>query len=131
MQPNDSPSSDEGPLRPTMLSGFIDRWRADDRVGMASFLVTDATLLVDGGGHLPVPTHEVQGAARVAAALADVSETTGATLLEERRINGSPGVVLRDGDDVVAVALFSFANSRIVRAWVVANPSKLGHWNRR
>lgn len=51
--------------------------------------------------------------------------------VEEARVNNSPGLVFRRCDEVVAVLAARAFFGRIVDVWVIANPDKLGSWNKR
>ncbi|MGX5769733.1 nuclear transport factor 2 family protein [Microbacterium trichothecenolyticum] len=131
MQPND-PSSPTGgaPPRPLILRAFTHHWLTGDVSGMRRYLADDATLIADGGGQVPVPTHPITGRADVATALAQLVEITADAAFEQRNINAAPGVVIRHRRCVVAVAVFALEGAEISRVWLVANPAKLTHWNR-
>jgi hypothetical protein len=49
--------------------------------------------------------------------------------LEERLVNGQPGLVGRQDGATVTVFAFEVAEDRITRIWAVRNPDKLGPWN--
>ena len=94
-------------------------------------LALDVTLTTDGGGRVRAALRPIQGAAKVARALAGVagrpyegvvlSEMT----IEQAEINGESGALVMFGGRVVAAGTFTVVGGRIAAIQVVANPEKL------
>jgi RNA polymerase sigma-70 factor (ECF subfamily) len=70
----------------------------------------------------------VQGAARIAQLLVDVTGLAPGLTILERSVNGRPGVIAQlDGATVVVMALH-VEHDRITNLWAVRNPDKLRPW---
>ncbi|MGN7948832.1 hypothetical protein ACTJKH_08820 [Microbacterium sp. 22215] len=102
---------------------------AGDPTGVHAVLHHDVTLIVDSGGRMPQSSAPVDGRAAASAALAALMtpETTTTTT----SINGVPGFVLTRQGSVVAAVTAEARSSLLSRIWIVCNPEKLRHWNRR
>ena len=50
--------------------------------------------------------------------------------LQERSVNGQPGLVATHEGSTIAVYAFDIVGDRIQRIWVVRNPDKLRSWTR-
>ena len=102
---------------------------AGDRDGIRSMLHPDVVMIIDSGGRMPQSSTAVDGTHTASAELAALV-ATGPTV-SIASINGSAGLVLeRDGAVVAAVSVES-RSGLLSRIWVVCNPDKLTHWNRR
>lgn len=100
-----------------------------DDLGIRALLHPDVVLVIDGGGHVATPQTPLHGSAAAADGLAEL--VTPETSVTMASINSVPGFVLvRDG--VVVAAVTSEVRSGLLSSvWVVCNPVKLRHWNRR
>ncbi|MGK3954320.1 hypothetical protein ACLKM7_18520 [Microbacterium sp. I2] len=104
--------------------------RNADGAALARVLHLDASLTVDGGGHVPAPRTPLRGRVEVVRYLTRVlGDSEVDTVIES--VNGMPGVVVRRGATVVGVLVLRVRRSLVCEAWLVANPDKLESWNRR
>jgi len=92
-------------------------------------LRANVTLLVDGGGSIPVPRQPTRGAAAVASALMSMMSAHPDVVLTEHEVNALPGIVMRADGRVVGVISLMLPSRAISAIWVVLNPDKLTHWN--
>ena len=107
---------------------FKQAWEAMDIGALLGVLDPDAVAIADGGGQVQAALEPRVGAETIARFLVDLG--TLATLdLEERLVNGQPGLVGRQDGATVTVFAFEVAEDRITRIWAVRNPDKLGPWN--
>jgi RNA polymerase sigma-70 factor, ECF subfamily len=124
---------DQRPATPTarqagIVRDFKQAWEAKDIAALIGLLDPDATVTADGGGLVPAALHPVQGSEEIARYMAGLSEQVLSLNLEERQVNGQPGLVgLQDGV-IVTVFAFDIAGDRIKRIWAVRNPEKLRPW---
>ncbi|NUR52242.1 MAG: RNA polymerase sigma factor SigJ [Hamadaea sp.] len=120
------------PAPATHLAGVVRNfqlaWAAQDIEALVGLLDPDVTVVADGGGRVNTVVHPVQGAEQVAQfALYLATQAPGLTL-DERMVNGQPGLVGRRDGVTVAVFAFELAGDLIRRIWAVRNPAKLGPW---
>jgi len=86
----------------------------------------DVVLHSDGGGRVPgVARRPVVGAPNVARLLVALAARHGVNP-RVSPVNGSPGLVIEDGGNVVGVMGFAVADGRITEIDFVLNPEKLG-----
>ena len=97
---------------------------------LARMLAADAVVVGDGGGKAPQWKTPIVGAERVAKLLAG----TGAQIrafglrLEQRRVNGQPGAILRTQDGAIAVVwTVEIVDGAVQTLRSVINPDKLRH----
>ncbi|MFF1611896.1 RNA polymerase sigma factor SigJ [Amycolatopsis sp. NPDC058278] len=110
-----------------LVRDFKEAWAAGDIGTLIGLLDPGATLTADGGGRVRAAIAPIEGAEPVARYVAELA-AFGALTLEERTVNGLPGLVLRRGDELAAVYAFAVADDRITHLWAVRNPDKLGPW---
>jgi RNA polymerase sigma-70 factor (ECF subfamily) len=110
-----------------LVRDFKEAWAAGDIGTLVGLLDPGATLTADGGGRVRAAIAPIEGAEPVARYVAELA-AFGALTLEERTVNGLPGLVLRRGDELAAVYAFAVADDRITHLWAVRNPDKLGPW---
>jgi RNA polymerase sigma-70 factor, ECF subfamily len=87
-------------------------------------------MIGDGGGKAPVFARGVIGAENVARALASTFPwfVRIGGKLEPRQVNGHPGAIFRDRDNMVVGTLtLDVLDGRIQAIRAVINPDKLGH----
>ena len=114
--------------RAEVVREFKQAWEAMDIEALLGVLDPDAVAIADGGGQVQAALEPRVGAETIARFLVDLG--TLATLdLEERLVNGQPGLVGRQDGATVTVFAFEVAEDRITRIWAVRNPDKLGPWN--
>ncbi|GHF99286.1 MULTISPECIES: RNA polymerase sigma factor SigJ [Amycolatopsis] len=110
-----------------LVRDFKEAWAAGDIGALIGLLDPAATLTADGGGRVRAAIAPIEGGELVARYLAELA-ALGELTIEERAVNGLPGLVLRRGDELAAVYAFAFADDRITHVWAVRNPDKLGPW---
>jgi len=116
------------PGRAALVRDFKRAWEAADIAGLVGLLDPRATMVADGGGMARTVLRPVEGAAPIARHMIAVADRAPGMAIQERTVNGQPGLVARHGDVVVAVAAFDVVDDRITRIWVVRNPEKLRSW---
>lgn len=107
---------------------FLRAWEAQDIRSLVGLLDPNVASFADSGGHVPLAFETVRGAQEVATALAKLIRRTPTLNLCECKVNGQPGIEVRQEGLVVSVLAFEVTVNRIVRIWVVRNPEKLGAW---
>jgi len=86
-------------------------------------------MTADGGGLVSAALHPVEGGEQVARYLAGLAARAGGPLtIEERLVNGQPGLVGQHDGVTVTVFAFDIAAGRIKHIWAVRNPDKLRPW---
>ncbi|MEV7602813.1 RNA polymerase sigma factor SigJ [Kitasatospora sp. NPDC089797] len=103
-------------------------WEDGDIAGLVAVLDPSAVMTADGGGAVGAALRPVEGGARIAQYMVAVAQAAPGLVLEERTVNGLPGLVALRAGAVVTVAAFEVADGRVSRIWVVRNPAKLGAW---
>lgn len=109
-----------------LVRDFKQAWEAGDIATLVGLLDPAATLTADGGGVVRAALTPVEGGEVVARYVAALS--AGGLTLVERTVNGLPGLLLRRGDELVAVYAFDVADDRITHIWAIRNPAKLRPW---
>jgi RNA polymerase sigma-70 factor (ECF subfamily) len=116
--------------REELAARFFNALRDGDIEGLSELLAADVQLVADGGGKAPALARSVIGANNVARVLASnlpLLVKIGARL-EPHDVNGQPGAILRDRNDMVVGALtLEVLGGRIQTIRSVINPDKLGH----
>ncbi|MGW3996322.1 RNA polymerase sigma factor SigJ [Amycolatopsis sp. NPDC004772] len=110
-----------------LVRDFKEAWAAGDIGTLVGLLDPDATLTADGGGRVRAAIAPIEGGELVARYVAELA-SFGELTLEERMVNGHPGLVLSRGDELAAVYSFAVEDDRITRIWAMRNPEKLGPW---
>ena len=103
---------------------------ARDANRLRRMLHRSVELTVDGGGNVQAPRSPLSGAHQVGAHLGVVLFDP-AVSLAVASVNGMPGIVVRRKGEVVGVLSLQVRGRLVVRAWLVANPDKLGSWSAR
>lgn len=116
--------------REELAARFFDALRDGDVDGLRELLAADVQMVGDGGGKAPAFARSVVGADNVARVLASnfpLLARIDATL-EPREVNGAPGAILRDRNDMVVGTLtLDVLGGRIQTIRSVVNPDKLRH----
>jgi RNA polymerase sigma-70 factor, ECF subfamily len=116
--------------RQELAARFFSALRDGDIERLTELLAGDVQLVADGGGKAPALARGVIGADNVARVLASnlpLLVKIGATL-EPHDVNGQPGAILRDRNDMVVGTLtLDVLGGRIQTIRSVINPDKLGH----
>lgn len=123
-----SPGPDDLPKLEPLLQGFLQAVETGDMEGMLQVLSEDAVLYSDGGGKVLAALKPILTPKRIAAFLHGITRKRP---IETRHIpalyNGMPGIIVAPPGQVKNVTLFEFADNRIRRIYMVANPDKLKH----
>lgn len=102
-----------------------------DLAGLEALLAHDVVFTGDGGGRAPAPVRPLQGRSRVARTLMswiDHLLRIPGIQLQPTEINGSPGILLLDGEDRVAgVWVLEIGGGQVQGVRSIVNPDKLAH----
>ncbi|MFJ5776509.1 RNA polymerase sigma factor SigJ [Streptomyces sp. NPDC093094] len=113
-----------------IVRDFRQAWEAKDIGALVGLLDPGAVMTADGGGRVRAALRPVEGAERIVRFLAGMAPATAGLTLEERTVNGVPGLVARHEGVTVSVTAFGFTDDgRIDRIWAIRNPDKLRAWN--
>lgn len=109
-----------------LVAAFLDAIRTGQPGGLAAMLARDVRLTADGGGKVQTLTEVINGEAVLAFLAERLSERWPAYDWTLAELNGARGVVVKDGDEVVAAVSFAFDRSdRVTDIFIVSNPDKL------
>jgi RNA polymerase sigma-70 factor, ECF subfamily len=110
---------------------FLAAAMGGDLDGLMSVLAPDVVLISDGGGKARAAVRPIRGAVKVASFIRGISgrpyqgyqagDITAATV----DINGTPGVLLSAGGQILAAVTATVADERITAIQLVVNPDKL------
>jgi RNA polymerase sigma-70 factor (ECF subfamily) len=122
----------QGPPTPTaqqasVVRDFRQAWLAQDIQALIGLLDPAAVVTADGGGLVQAALEPVQGSEEIARFYAMLVELRPGLAIQERTVNGQPGLVTTHGGDTTVMA-FDVVGDRITRIWVVRNPEKLRPW---
>ncbi len=116
--------------RDALAGRFFNALTAGDVYGLRNLLAADVEVYGDGGGKAPQWARVIVGVDNVARMLAGIGQRfAGSGLRVERReVNGQPGAVLRNADDlVINVMVLDVRDGQIQVVRSVINPDKLHH----
>jgi len=103
-------------------------WQRRSPRDVARTLHPGVELVVDGGdGDVAPRGRAVRGALPVATAL--VSALAAEVEVLSAQVNGAAGLTLVDRGRVVGVVAIEVERRRVVRLWLVLDPTKLQPWN--
>jgi RNA polymerase sigma-70 factor, ECF subfamily len=103
-----------------------------DLTRLMEVLAPDVTFVSDGGGMVSAPRRPLHGARQVATAIAGFAEfVTDQHVISHSEINGMPGFVLWEGDQVHGVWTMEITDDGVTAIHVVRNPAKLRRVGRR
>ena len=109
-----------------LLHRFVDAMRAQNHEAMLSLFAADATWTPDGGGKVPAATKVLRGPRALARFAVAVWRLHLQYLtLEEVQINGTPGLVLREGTVPRLALALQTDGTQIHGIYAVLNPDKL------
>jgi RNA polymerase sigma factor (sigma-70 family) len=111
-----------------LVRTFKHAWEAKDIHALIALLDPDATAVADGGGRATAELHPVRGAQQIARLCVDLATRAPDITLDERTVNGEPGLVGRHAGRIVTVYAFAIGVDRITHIWAMRNPDKLGVW---
>ncbi|GMA23104.1 hypothetical protein GCM10025864_08630 [Luteimicrobium album] len=104
------------------LDAFVRACAEGDAAALVHVLAPDVVLRGDGGGRVPALRAPVAGADAVAQVLLGWRLPHA---VEPALVNGAPGLVLRDAQDVLSVVALTVRDGVITAIDVVRNPDKL------
>lgn len=109
-----------------LLAAFEDAIRTGQSGSLAAMLASDVRLTADGGGKVATVTEILEGGAVMAFLTERLSEWWAAYDWTFTDINGARGLVLREGEKIVATVSFAYdSGNRISDIFIVRNPDKL------
>jgi RNA polymerase sigma-70 factor (TIGR02957 family) len=112
-----------------VVARFLVAIRTGDVDGLLSVLAPDVVAVGDGGGLAPAARRPIEGAKRVANALAVVGRTDG-LVVHATWVNGAPAVRIDLDGEPVGVASVQVEDGRITGIYAIANPEKLTRLDR-
>jgi RNA polymerase sigma-70 factor, ECF subfamily len=104
--------------------------RSGDTQSLRSLLADNVTAFADGGGKTRATTEPIVGfdeVVRLHESLAALLAQTPSRLLRYGFINGLPGFITVERDDMLQTTALEIENGKIVAIYVVQNPEKLQH----
>lgn len=111
-----------------VVRDFKRAWEAKDIRSLVRLLDPDAVAIADGGGIVSALLHPLRGGEQVALGCVQITGVVPDLTVEERVVNGQPGLLLRQGDTIAAVIAFEVVDGLIKQLWAVRNPEKLRPW---
>jgi RNA polymerase sigma-70 factor (ECF subfamily) len=112
-----------------VVEAFLRAARAGDVDGLLAVLDPDAVVRIDAAARIDAPPAEVGKAREVRGASTWVRQfialSRGLRFVEPALINGSAGLILAPRGKLSRVLIFSFANARVTRVEVIADPARL------
>ena len=100
-----------------------------DGATIRAVLHPEVVLTIDSGGLVSTASTPLEGPSAAASALRELM--TSGTSVEMASINSTPGFILTRDETVVAAVTAEMRSGQLSSVWVVCNPDKLRHWNRR
>ena len=113
-----------------LVSAFIAAIERDDAERLGAMLAAQAVLVSDGGGKALAPLRPLLGREAITSFLLGLARKLaqlGPAETSFARINGQPGMVVRDAAGVTTLALEIDEQGRIAALYAVRNPDKLRH----
>ncbi len=113
-----------------IASAFFEATRTGDMQRLRSLLAADVVAYADGGGKIPATPHPLVGLDRVMelhARLALVFAEKMSRLMRYGFINGLPGFVTIEENDVLQTTALAVEEGKVVAIYVMRNPDKLRH----
>lgn len=113
-----------------LVTAFRRACESGDLDTLVGILDPEVTSVSDGGGKVRAALRPVVGADNVARFLLGILQKATDITVEERDVNGEPGLVVARGGEVVGIVALGTGSGRIHDVWIVMNPDKLEAWNR-
>jgi RNA polymerase sigma-70 factor (ECF subfamily) len=111
-----------------LVRRFKRAWEANDIEALVGVLDADATVVADGGGLVSAVLHPLEGVDEIVRFYLGVAHRLPGMTMEERTVNGQPGLIGVQDGVIVTVYAFAVAGGRIKQIWAVRNPDKLHPW---
>ena len=110
-----------------LLERFKAGVRASDEKALLSLFAADAVWTADGGGRTAAAPRPLVGADVIVRFLLGLRRNhwTDKRTLEFVRVNGEPGICVREGERITTVLAFDTDGGQIVSVYAVDNPDKL------
>jgi RNA polymerase sigma-70 factor (ECF subfamily) len=115
-----------------LASAFFTASRSGDMQTLQSMLAQDVVIHSDGGGKRPAALAPIVGydaVLRVHQTLAKIFQAKKSRLVKYGFINGLPGFVTLEGDDILQTTALEIEDGKVVAIYVMRNPDKLQHLN--
>jgi RNA polymerase sigma-70 factor (ECF subfamily) len=112
-----------------IAAAFFAASRGGDLARLRDLLASDVVVRADGGGKAPALLEPIVGREAVLSihqTLAPLYESAPSRLLGYGLINGLPGFVTIERDDILQTTALEIEDGRVVAIYVVRNPDKLG-----
>ena len=121
------PRFDPDPAEVSRVSQtFLDACRNGDLENLLSLLSDDVVMISDGGGKASAALRPVVGADRVVRFFLGIArKTAGKVRSEPAWVNGGPGFVSYEGDELTSIYSIDVDHGRICGFYIVRNPDKL------
>lgn len=113
-----------------IATAFFAASRGGDMQSLRSLLADDVTAFADGGGKTRATTEPIVGfdeVVRLHESLAALFARTPSRLLHYGFVNGLPGFITVERDDMLQTTALEIESGKIVVIYVVQNPEKLQH----
>jgi RNA polymerase sigma-70 factor, ECF subfamily len=127
----DRPRLEDDPRRRLRVAEqFLDAFRDGDIDALLQLVAQDAVFVGDGGGKAPALPEPIRGRDRVVHLVRAFANQNRRLNLrfEPVLVNGQPGAVVRDLDDlVVTVLAFDIVDGLVQTIRSIVNPDKIGH----
>ncbi|QDZ16500.1 RNA polymerase sigma factor SigJ [Humibacter ginsenosidimutans] len=103
-------------------------WERKDIGALIGILDPSVVLVADGGGRVNAALHPMVGAEEVARYFVAIAQLAPDLTIEERTVNGRPGLLALQNGEVAAVAALEIVHGRVTNVWAMRNPDKLRAW---
>jgi RNA polymerase sigma-70 factor (ECF subfamily) len=116
-----------------LAAAFFAASRSGDMQQLQSLLAADVTVYADGGGKASASAQPVVGLTEVMqlhTALARIFAVQVSRIVRYGFINGLPGFVTTEADDVLQTTALQIEDGKIAAIYVTRNPDKLRHLGR-
>lgn len=113
-----------------IAAAFFTASRSGNMQDLRSLLSADATVYSDGGGKVSAATRPIVGLEaimRLHAGLAHIYARNASRLVRYGLINGLPGFVTVEHDEILQTTALEIQDGKIVAIYVTRNPEKLRH----
>jgi RNA polymerase sigma-70 factor, ECF subfamily len=113
-----------------IAAAFFAASRGGEMEQLRSLLAADVTIYADGGGKTPASTQPIVGLENVIqlhAVLAPIFAKKMSRILRFAFINGLPGFVTIESDDILQTTALQIEDGRIIAIYVMRNQDKLRH----
>jgi len=114
--------------RAAVVRRFRDAWELGEIRELLAVLDADAVMTSDGGGVVPAALAPIRGGSTIAEFLAGLARPATDVRLEERSVNGQPGLIVSVAGEIETVLSFEIAGDHVRQIWAMRNPDKLRPW---